>query len=648
MKPNKNCYGLVLCCYVLLICHTAFCQVRLPLLVSDGMVLQRDAQIKVWGWADAGEKVTLDFNGKTTSATAGTDGKWMVSLEALKAGGPYVMEIKADNHITLTNILIGDVWICSGQSNMELPMARVKDKYPDVIAACDNDQIRQFLVPDRYNFKSPQEDFESGNWVAANPKSVLDFTAVGYFFAKALYEKYHVPIGLINTSLGGSPAQAWLSEDALKAFPNYLEIAEKYKDDAYIKQVKDKDKSISDAWYTKLQQLDQGLVKDQKPWFDPSYDAFGWASMKIPAYWEEEGLGKINGVVWFRKEINVPASMVGKPARITLGAIVDSDTVYINGTQVGTTSYQYPPRKYDFAKNVLKEGKNIITIRVVNNTGRGGFVKNKAYELTAAGQTIDLKGPWQYKLGAVMDPLPGPTFIQWQPLGLYNSMIAPLLNCTVKGVIWYQGESNTGNPSEYQKLFPAMIANWRAKWNQGDFPFLYVQLANFMQTKDQPSESNWAALREAQLKTLAVPNTAMAVITDIGEWNDIHPLNKEDVGKRLALAAQKLAYGDNTAVYSGPIYQSMKIQDSKIILTFTQIGGGLIAKGDGQLKYFAIAGADKKFVWAQAKIENDKIIVWNDQVTNPVAVRYAWADNPQGSNLYNKEGLPASCFRTDE
>jgi sialate O-acetylesterase len=648
MKPNKNCYGLVLCCYVLLICHTAFCQVRLPLLVSDGMVLQRDAQIKVWGWADAGEKVTLDFNGKTTSATAGTDGKWMVSLEALKAGGPYVMEIKADNHITLTNILIGDVWICSGQSNMELPMARVKDKYPDVIAACDNDQIRQFLVPDRYNFKSPQEDFESGNWVAANPKSVLDFTAVGYFFAKALYEKYHVPIGLINTSLGGSPAQAWLSEDALKAFPNYLEIAEKYKDDAYIKQVKDKDKSISDAWYTKLQQLDQGLVKDQKPWFDPSYDAFGWASMKIPAYWEEEGLGKINGVVWFRKEINVPASMVGKPARITLGAIVDSDTVYINGTQVGTTSYQYPPRKYDFAKNVLKEGKNIITIRVVNNTGRGGFVKNKAYELTAAGQTIDLKGPWQYKLGAVMDPLPGPTFIQWQPLGLYNSMIAPLLNCTVKGVIWYQGESNTGNPSEYQKLFPAMIANWRAKWNQGDFPFLYVQLANFMQTKDQPSESNWAALREAQLKTLAVPNTAMAVITDIGEWNDIHPLNKEDVGKRLALAAQKLAYGDNTAVYSGPIYQSMKIQGSKIILTFTQIGGGLIAKGDGQLKYFAIAGADKKFVWAQTKIENDKIIVWNDQVTNPVAVRYAWADNPQGSNLYNKEGLPASCFRTDE
>ena len=648
MKPHVKNPVLAICCYVLMIFHPAFGQVRLPRLVGDGMVLQRDAQVRVWGWADAGEKVTLDFAGRTYNAAAGADSKWAVTLSALKAGGPYSMEIHAGNHIMLKNILIGDVWVCSGQSNMELTMDRVKDKYPDIIAHCDNPRIRQFLVPDRYVFTSPQEDLQSGSWESANPQSILQFTAVGYFFAKALYEKYQVPIGLINASLGGSPVQAWMSEDALKAFPAYMEIAEKYKDDAYVNQIKEKDKSINDAWYSRLQQLDQGLANSEKTWFDPAYDASVWPLMSLPAYWADEKVGPVNGVVWFRKEIDVPAAMVGKPGRLLLGRIVDSDTVYINGTFAGTTSYQYPPRKYDFPSTLLKEGKNIITIRVVNTTSRGGFVKDKPYELTAGGQTIDLKGPWQYKLGATMDPLPAPTFIQWKPLGLYNAMIAPLLNCSIKGVIWYQGESNAGNPLEYQKLFPAMITDWRQKWNQGDFPFLYVQLANFMQAKDQPSESNWAQLREVQLKTLAVGNTGMAVITDIGEWNDIHPLNKEEVGRRLALAAQKLAYGDNNVVYSGPVYQSMKIEGNKVILSFTNIGGGLVAAGDGQLKYFAVAGADKKFVWAKAKIENDKIVVWNDQVASPVAVRYAWADNPEGANLYNKEGLPASSFRTDE
>jgi sialate O-acetylesterase len=645
MKMNIKILG---CCIILTIFQTAFCQVRLPLLISDGMVLQRDANVKVWGWAEAGEKVTINFNGKTYDAAAGSDGKWTVTLSELKAGGPYNMEINGDNHITLKNILIGDVWVCSGQSNMELPMDRVKDKYPDVIARCDNPNIRQFIVPKRYDFQTPQENLQSGNWESANPQSVLHFTAVGYFFAKALYEKYNVPIGLINASLGGSPAQAWMSEDALKAFPEYIETAEKYKDSNYVNQIKEKDKAVNDAWYSRLGQLDKGLAKGEKQWFDPNFDSSGWSTMKLPGYWEDEGLGKVNGVVWFRKEIDVPASMTGKPAKLLLGCIVDADTVYINGTIAGTTSYQYPPRNYDIPSDMLKAGKNIIVIRVVNTTGRGGFVKDKPYQLTAAGQTIDLKGQWQYKLGAVMDPLPGPTFIQWQPLGLYNGMIAPLLNYSIKGVIWYQGESNTGKPLEYQKLFTALIADWRQKWNQGDFPFLYVQLANFMQAQDQPSESGWAMLREAQLKTLAVPNTGMAVITDIGEWNDIHPLNKEDVGKRLALAAQKIAYGDKKVVYSGPIYKSMKIEGNKIIITFTNIGGGLVAKGGDELKYFALAGADKKFLWAKTKIEADKVVVWNDQLANPVYVRYAWADNPQGANLYNKEGLPAASFRTDE
>ncbi|MDD5454227.1 MAG: sialate O-acetylesterase [Candidatus Ratteibacteria bacterium] len=630
-----------------MVSQVAFCQVRLPRLISDGMVLQRDTNVKIWGWANAGEKITVNFNGKTYKTAAGKDGRWEVKLPQLKAGGPYTMEIKASNNITLKDILVGDVWVCSGQSNMDLTMNRVKDRYPDVIANSENPLIRRFLVPMVYDFKTPQQDVQSGSWEYASPKSVLNFTATGYFFAKALYEKYRVPIGLIHASVGGSPAESWLSEDALKAFPEYFKTAQQLKEDNYIKSVMDEEQSAMNSWYRNVYGLDEGWSKNEK-WFDANHDASDWDWMNLPTYFKNEKIGRINGVVWFRKEINVPASMIGKPARIELGAIIDSDHVYINGKLVGTTSYQYPPRKYDVPSDLLKEGKNIIVVRVISNAGEGGFVKGKPYELTAGGQTIDLKGEWKYKVGAVVDSaLPGTTFFQYKPLGLYNGMIAPLLNYTIKGVIWYQGESNTGKPLEYRQIFPALIANWRQKWGEGNFPFLYVQLANFMGAKDQPSESNWAALREAQLKTLSVPNTGMAVAIDIGEANDLHPTNKEDVGKRLALAAQKVAYGDKTVVYSGPIYKSMEVKGNKIIISFANIGSGLVAKG-GELKQFAIAGADKKFVWATAKIDGDKVVVWNDQVQNPVAVRYAWADNPEGANLYNREGLPASPFRTDD
>ncbi len=648
MKFRVKILSLAICTFVLLISQAAFCKVKLPVLISDGMVLQRDADIKIWGWADANEKIAINFNGKTYETAAGADGEWAVMLSDLKAGGPYGMDINASNHITLTNILIGDVWVCSGQSNMELPMNRVKTRYPDVIANADNPNIRQFVVPHIYDFKEPKDDLKSGKWVSANPKSVLEFTAVGYFFAKELYEKYRVPIGLINASLGGSPAQAWLSEDALKAFPEYMETAKKFKDSNYIGQITEKEKAVSDAWYARIQQLDKGLEKGQTQWFDMNYDASQWPTMNVPGYWADGSMGNVNGVVWFRKEIDVPVSMTGQPAKLLLGRIVDGDFTYVNGKQVGSVSYQYPPRIYDVPSGLLKEGKNIIVVRVINNSGRGGFVSDKPYQLSAGGKTIDLKGKWQCKLGATMSPLPGKAFIEWQPEGLYNGMIAPLLNYKIKGVIWYQGESNTSKPREYQKLLTSLIADWRAKWNQGYFPFLYVQLANFMETKKQPSESGWAELREEQLKTLAVPNTAMAVTIDLGEWNDIHPLNKQDVGRRLALAAQKVAYGDEQVVYSGPIYQSMKIEGNKIVLSFTNTGGGLIAKGGVELKYFAIAGADKKFIWAKAKIEYNKVLVWNDQLANPVAVRYAWADNPEGANLYNKEGLPASPFGTGE
>ena len=621
-------------------------QIKLPRLISDNMVLQRDIKLTIWGWAAVGEKVTIRFKDKNYSSTTGADSTWSVTLPALKAGGPYDMEITGSNKVVIKNILIGDVWVCSGQSNMELPMERVKEKYPTVIAQAANPAIRQFNITTTYDFQKARKDYESGSWQPADPQTVLQFTAVGYFFAKTLYEKYQVPIGLIKASVGGSPAEAWLNEDALRAFPQHLETALKYKQAGYIDSIRARDQQIRNNWYQAIWQQDKGL-HDTKPWYDPSVNTTDWKTMPVPGFWDEHGLKGVNGVVWFRKDIEVPASMTGKPAKLLLGRIVDQDSVFVNGRFAGTIGYQYPPRRYELPAGMLQPGKNTIVVRVINNAGRGGFISDKPYKLTVGEETIDLRGDWQFALGATAPPLPSGTFFQYMPTGLYNAMVSPMLPYRIKGVIWYQGESNAGRAVEYRTLFPAVINTWRQQWHEGNFPFLFVQLANYMEAKDQPGESGWAMTREAQLKTLSLPNTGMAVITDIGEWNDIHPLNKEDVGKRLALWAEKQAYGDQKVVYSGPLYQSMKVQGNKITLQFTSTGSGLMAKGGRELKYFAIAGADKKFVWANAAIEGNKVIVWSDQVPQPVAVRYAWADNPEGANLYNKDGLPASPFRTD-
>jgi sialate O-acetylesterase len=611
------------------------------------MVLQRDAPVRIWGWAAPGEAITVHFGGAQYKTTTRADSTWSVTMPAKPAGGPYNMEINGSNQLTIKNILLGDVWVCSGQSNMELPMERVKEKYATIVAHCDNPNIRQFAIPTTYNFQSPQTDHVSGNWQAASPSTILQFTAVGYFFARSLYEKYQVPIGLIRCAVGGSPAEAWLPADALQAFPIHYASLLKYRSNAYIDSIRNADRQLRDNWYAGIWQRDKGL-HDALPWFDTAYNAGSWPSMPVPSYWDEHGLPGVNGVVWFRKEIQVPASMTGKPATLLLGRIVDQDSVYVNGRFAGTIGYQYPPRRYALPAGMLHEGKNTIVVRVINNAGRGGFITDKPYKLIAGSDTIALNGDWQYQLGTTASPLRDATFFQYKPSGLFNAMLSPLLPYRIKGALWYQGESNTGKPAEYDSLLPAVINSWRQHWQQGNFPFLYVQLANFMAAKEQPAESNWARLRDAQRKTLQVPNTGMAVITDIGEWNDIHPLNKQDVGKRLALLAQHLAYNDKKVVYSGPLYKGMQVQGNKVIIQFTNTGSGLMAKGDPQLHHFAIAGADKKFVWAKAVIKGNTVEVESEQVPHPVAVRYAWADNPETANLYNKEGLPASSFRTDD
>lgn len=623
---------------------SASAHVTLPRLIRDSMVLQRNAKVSLWGWAAPGENVSVRFNGKRATTKTDKDGRWRVQLPPMPAGGPYTMQIDASNHITLHEVLLGDVWVCAGQSNMVHQMALHSVRYAEEIAKANNPQIRQFWVPNVTNTQGPQEDLPGGYWKAANPQDVLDFSAVAYFFAKDLYEKYHIPIGIINASWGGVPIEAMMSEESLKDFPNILTTVEKNKDTAYVNGTNRGAAMMSRP----PAGVDKGLT-GPTPWYNPAYAPKGWRTINVPGYWEDQGVRDLDGIVWYRREIDVPAEMTNIPAKVFLGRIVDADVLYINGKQVGNTTYMYPQRRYTVPAGLLKPGKNLFVIRVTNNAGKGGFVPDKPYQLIAGSDTVDLKGYWQYKVGQVFTPqrgFGGGIALQNQPTALFNSMIAPLTNYTIKGFTWYQGESNAGRPAEYANLQPAMIQDWRKKWNEPNAPFLFVQLPGFMEMNYLPVESNWAAFREAQAKSLALPNTGMAVAIDLGEWNDIHPDRKKEVGDRLAYEAMRLAYGDKNAPAS-PLLQSAKREGSKIVLSFRNEDGGLLTNDGEELSEFAVAGADKKFVWARAKIEGENVVVWNEGVPQPVYVRYAWADNPVNPNLYNKEGLPASPFQAE-
>lgn len=614
-------------------------KIKLPALVSDGMILQRNQKLKIWGYADAGEKVSVKFLNASYTTSADKNGNWNIILPELKAGGPFVMNI---NEVTIKNILIGDVWVASGQSNMELPMRRLKPLYGNEIKNANNQNIRFFTVPQKYNFKAPQTELDGGKWEAADPQTILNFSGVAYFFAKDLNEKNKVPVGIIHTSLGGSPVQAWMDENSLKKYPEYLEEAKKWRNDDLIKSTESGEQAAGKAWYSELDQTDLGL---KQHWEKSDLDDSGWKTMTVPGSWEHQE-GSFDGTVWLRKEIILPKGSAAQSAFLNLGRIKDADVTYINGVKVGNVTYEYPPRWYDIPAGVLKDGKNIIAVRITNGSGKGQFIADKPYYLEIGNRKIDLKGQWKYNVGAKMTKMaPGQTFIRWKPTGLYNSMINPLIDYKIKGFIWYQGESNTGKPKEYGDLLTTMITDWRTKWNEENAPFLIVQLANFMESKSQPIESNWAELRDQQrMVSLTVPNTGLVVSIDVGEWNDIHPLNKKAIGDRLALQAFRIADKKNI-ISDGPVYQSMKTEGSKIILSFKPGTDHLAEASD--LKGFAIRGQDGQYQWAKAKTQGNKIIVWNDQISNPIAVRYDWADNPDG-NLKNTAGLPASPFTTEK
>lgn len=599
-------------------------KVRLPKLISDSMVLQRDVDLDIWGWSDPGTWITVRFNGGYYETKTGEDGRWTVTLPPQKAGGPYIMEV---NEITIRDVLVGDVWLCSGQSNQETPIHRLVELFPEINRS-DNNMIRHYKVPTQDSKEALQEEI-AGNavWHSGDASEVMNWTALAYFYAQEAYSQTGIPQGMLVSSLGGSAIESWVSQEHLKDFPALILDREA------------------------LEGLEAAMAdKGEGVWESPDFDDSDWKTMEMPGTWRENGLD-VRGTVWMRKDFEIPESMDGRHAKLSMGTLMHNDRVYVNGIFVGSTGYEFPPRRYHIPAGVLRKGRNTIVVRLNAPGGNGEFIKDKPYKIIGDAAEIDLTGTWKYNIGTDMseaaafaDRLKNRKNVG---SGLYNGMIYPIRNYKVRAAIWYQGESNAGRAHEYGALMTSLITGWRELWNMPDMPFLLVQLPNYMQTHEQPTDSGWARIREAQFQAFkTIPNTALAVTYDVGEWNDIHPLNKKAVAQRLFLGARKAVYGEKVTA-SGPVYKDMKVDGDKIIITFTETGRGLMARG-GELKHFAIAGADRKFVWADAIIKGNKVIVSSKEVQNPVAVRYAWADNPDGANLCNKDGLLASPFRTDD
>jgi sialate O-acetylesterase len=636
---------------LLLACQVSQADVSMPYIFSSNMVLQRGMEIPVWGWASPGERINITLGEQRIRTKAESNGKWIVRLASMEAGGPYEMIIDGKNEIVFTNVMIGDVWICSGQSNMEWSVHQSNNAQEE-IATANYKNIRLFTVPNKIS-KDPLDNTEQAEWEQCSSDNIGPFSAVGYFFGRQLHQDLKIPIGLINTTWGGTVAESWTSAESIEDDPDFS-------DDLTTLQNLDIDRANEDLdaefkrWYQEFLEADKGYNDGQYVWAKSNIDIAGWESMELPGLWEDRGLIGMDGVVWFIKEIDLPDKVVDSGFDLHLGPIDDSDIAWINGFKVGETMNMYNrDRKYKVESDVLLQGKNQILIRVEDYRGGGGIYGDPNQMVVKAPDfELSLAGSWHYKVG--LDKIPSqPPASEFGPNSyptlLFNAMINPLVPYAITGAIWYQGEANAGRAYQYRRIFPQLITDWRTHWGQGDFPFLFVQLANFMQPKDPPAESTWAELREAQTMTLSLPNTGMATIIDIGEADDIHPRNKQDVGKRLALAAHKVAYGKDL-VFTGPTFESMSVDGNKVSIKFENTGSGLHVKDPyGYVKGFTVAGKDKKFYWAKAsKLDDKTVVIYAEQVSSPVAVRYGWADNPHDLNLYNKEGLPANPFRTDD
>lgn len=640
----------------ILAAQVTFADVRLPKVFGSHMVLQRRKPIPVWGWAEAGEKVTVALTGSglarpTKMAKAGKDGKWRVTLDPLEAGGPYQLVVKGKkNTVAFDDVLAGEVWVCSGQSNMEWPLRATVNAKEDIKAA--NYPTIRHLAVQKDKGLTPKEDI-AGEWTVCSPETAPGYTAVGYFFAKKLQEELNVPIGLINTSWGGTHSETWTSREALSQDPDLKAVVDK------LPRTYEEVVQAGKERVRKMLQDQQGglpTAAEAKTWSDPALKTDQWKLMNAPGDWEWNGLPTFDGTVWFRREVIIPEGSNLDKITLHIGSVDDDDSTYVNGQFVGTMK-GLKPRAYALPDGLLKPGRNVIAIRIVDGGGVGGLAgAADQLRLAGAGLEIPLAGKWQYRVAEINTSSynPGPNTYATQ---LFNAMLNPLIPYAIEGVIWYQGESNAARAYQYRKAFPMMIQDWRKHWGE-DFPFLFVQLASYNAANGNSRRgSPWAELREAQTMTLQLPNTGMAVTSDIGEPNDIHPKNKHDVGSRLAAEAMRVAYpkiastaGEATQgdVSRGPMLEKMTADGNRAVLVFNHVGTGLTVKDKyGYLKGFEVAGADKKFYYAKADIQGNSVTVHCDSVATPVAVRYGWADDNSDVNLYNKEGFPAVPFRTD-
>jgi sialate O-acetylesterase len=625
----------------------ATAELKLGSMFGDNMVLQRGEDLNIWGWADANAEVTVKLQQQTVSATANAEGKWIAKLAPLTVGDAFDVSISSgDKTLTIKNCLAGEVWICSGQSNMEWTVAGSKDAQEE-IAAANFPNIRHIKLDHKTAFV-PQETAAHSGWTECSPATVGNYTAVGYFFARDLHEELNVPIGLINTSWGGTLIEAWTSGEALSTVPEFADRVSKIVEQATDPKIA-AEKQVKAEKYNQL--LQAALADRTEDESSLNGDADSWKQVSLPHRWEEGGKD-FDGIGWYRRRVTIPDGWVGKELSLSLAKIDDADETYVNGNKIGETNDWNADRRYKIDASIVKNTELSIAIRVTDGQ-MGGGVHGEAADVSVAladEKPMSISDGWRFKFSdktIAAGPRPGQGFAgPHHPTVLYNAMIEPLAPATFRGAIWYQGESNAGRGYQYRTLFPLMINDWRKQFGH-EFPFYWVQLANFTAPSTAPGNSNWAELREAQSMTLSVPNSGQAVIIDIGEADDIHPRNKQDVGKRLARIALAKDYGKSIE-YSGPTFRDLKIDGNQATINFDH-ATGLQAMGsaDGSLKRFEIAGSDQKFVFADAKVVGESVVVSHPDVKEPVAVRYAWAHNPEGCNLYNGDGLPASPFRTD-
>lgn len=604
-------------------------------ILREGMVLQRDKTNRIYGTDSLAEMVTVSFNGKEYCARVSDNHEFSVELPPVPSGGPYCITVKGSSEITISDILFGDVYILSGQSNMELPVRRVLDVSAEEVSRTNILEIRQYLIPATFNFKEPEKYMCAAEWKKATGDAIMDFSAVGLFFAKEIWEKYHVPVGLIMTAVGGSTIESWMNPVTLRRFGSFEAEVEDFQDIHYFHSFIQKQQEDANKWLE--------AIEKEEEHFDFSKEYLKWNTCRIPSLVSDYMDEPFSGSVYLCRELYLGSEQKEDNAYIYMGSIIDSDRVWINGTLIGRTEYRYPPRKYSIPKGVLKKGYNLITVRIVINQNNGGTIAGKPYHVYYNGETINLEGDWYYKVGKKSNTvMPSVLFPPLLPIGFYNATVVPLAKIQINGVLWYQGESNTGRPKDYADEFAAMVSDWRKLFGW-EVPFIYVQLPNYREPLNTTEDTGWAELRDQQRKSLSLPKVAMVTALDVGEWNDLHPQNKKIIGVRLAKAAMHLIYKENI-VYSGPIPNEISTIENCVIISFQHLED---TKQEQLLTNFEIAGEDGCFYEASAIRKGRCVYLTSKRVNTPVSVRYAWCDNPTNINFFNDAGLPATGFRMD-